>query len=104
MNEEWEVKQSSVKIADTFASYYENLYTSKTTITEGNCVDFLKDINLVTLMIYDRSPLEEDLMEEEMGQTIRELQSGKAVGPNGLPVELYQGMVDKVAEHLTAMF
>ncbi|KAJ1186639.1 hypothetical protein NDU88_003420 [Pleurodeles waltl] len=54
-----------------------------------DCADLLKDVSLQALLIKDRVELEEELSEEEIGQAIRELQSGKAAGRNGIPVELY---------------
>ncbi|KAJ1160720.1 hypothetical protein NDU88_001213 [Pleurodeles waltl] len=49
---------------------------------------FLRDIDLTALTADDKTALEYDLTTEEVGQAIRALQSGKAIGPNGLPVEL----------------
>ncbi|KAJ1183278.1 hypothetical protein NDU88_000103 [Pleurodeles waltl] len=46
----------------------------------------LGDVPLQALSSEDREELEQDLSEAEVGKAIRELQYGKAAGPNGIPV------------------
>ncbi|KAJ1089328.1 hypothetical protein NDU88_002479 [Pleurodeles waltl] len=91
-----ETRRPSVEIAEAFALYYEHLYASIVPMTDEDCDDFLKDIVVETLFDDDRSSLKDDLSVEEIGQELRDLQLGKASGPNGLPVELYRGAADKV--------
>ncbi|KAJ1151689.1 hypothetical protein NDU88_004469 [Pleurodeles waltl] len=68
------------------------------------CDDFLKDLDLLILGDEDQNGLEDDLTPVKLVAAIRSLYSGKSVGPNGLAIEMYKGMVEKVAEHMLAMF
>ncbi|KAJ1185547.1 hypothetical protein NDU88_002339 [Pleurodeles waltl] len=91
-------------IVESLAKYYERLYTSSTVHTDEDCVDLLRDISLQVLSRDDRDDLEQDLMEKEVGNAIRELQSRKAAKPNGLPIELYKCVAKEAAKHVLNMF
>ncbi|KAJ1108824.1 hypothetical protein NDU88_006194 [Pleurodeles waltl] len=59
-------RRSSPEIAETFASYYEKLYTTRTLMTDEDCDNLLKDVALVALKEEDKESLEGDLTVEEM--------------------------------------
>ncbi|KAJ1093781.1 hypothetical protein NDU88_006873 [Pleurodeles waltl] len=86
-------------IANAFADSDGDLYP----MGDADCMDLLRDIHLSELEEESRVPLEEDLTVEEITQAMRGLQSGKAMGPNGLPIEMCKVMANKVATHLLAM-
>ncbi|KAJ1153191.1 hypothetical protein NDU88_005953 [Pleurodeles waltl] len=95
---------TSAATSDTFAAYYEDLFSSATDRTEADCADFLKDIALQTLMEKVRETLEADLIEEGVTAAKRGLHLRKVAGPKGLPIELYKVIADKVAKLMMAMF
>lgn len=73
-------------IAEAFASYYETVYSPVCNRTEKDCEEFLHDFALPTLTQEQTDQLEADLSEEELRKALNSLQSGKAPGPNGLPL------------------
>ncbi|KAJ1131864.1 hypothetical protein NDU88_010196 [Pleurodeles waltl] len=48
--------------------------------------------------------MEADLSAEELVVAMQDLKSGRATGPSGLLVEVYKGMIDKVAPDMLAIF
>lgn len=74
------------------------------THTEGDNITLLRDIKLPKLTTVDNDYLESDITIDEIAQAIRALHSGKASGPNGLPIELFKITPEAVALHLLAMF
>ncbi|KAJ1188315.1 hypothetical protein NDU88_005076 [Pleurodeles waltl] len=98
-----ETHTTSEDIAKTFAQYYERLDESRATFLDKDCTDLLRDVTLQVLSSEDQGELEEDLSEEEIGQAIQELQSGKAAGLNGILVELYKCMAKDAAKYMLKM-
>ncbi|KAJ1203978.1 hypothetical protein NDU88_007759 [Pleurodeles waltl] len=96
-NSERATQTTGVAIAETFADYYENLYTSRTEMSAEDCKDFLRDIQLPELKKDDRDKLEAVMTEEEVTLALQNLQMGKTLGPNGIRVELYKGMATVIA-------
>ncbi|KAJ1202179.1 hypothetical protein NDU88_005980 [Pleurodeles waltl] len=96
--------ESSESKVEVFAVYYEDVYTSASWMTEEDCTDLLRDIKLPSLSESERQDLEADLMEDEVADAMRGLQSGKAEGPNGLPAELFKCLGSIVTRHMLAMF
>ncbi|KAJ1143658.1 hypothetical protein NDU88_009963 [Pleurodeles waltl] len=91
-------------IAEPFDAYYDQIYSSMAAHTNADCMELLGDLPLVELHAEDREVLDQDITVEEDQGPIMETRSGKAVGPNGLPVELYKCMANIVAPHMLAMF
>ncbi|KAJ1132487.1 hypothetical protein NDU88_010796 [Pleurodeles waltl] len=56
----------SAAIAGTFATYYEGLYASHTSMSGPKCADFLNDVPLQQLTEEEREGLEANLTEEEL--------------------------------------
>lgn len=48
--------------------------------------------------------MESPLTKDEIAQAIRALRPGKALGPNGLPIELYKLCPDKLAPQICNLF
>ncbi|KAJ1151339.1 hypothetical protein NDU88_004122 [Pleurodeles waltl] len=73
-------------------------------MTEEDCADLLRDSPLQGLSKEERDELDAELSEEEVTVALQGLQSGKAVGPNGPPMELFKCLGSKLAKHMLAMF
>lgn len=65
---------------------------------------FLHDIHVPRLSTRDADDLDTDISVEEIKTTIHKLQSGKATGPNGIPIEMYKGNAEKIAPHMLRIF
>ncbi|KAJ1085817.1 hypothetical protein NDU88_005942 [Pleurodeles waltl] len=95
---------SSPEIVEVFASYYEEIYASRAVHTERDCGELLGDLQLQVLSADDRAALDQDLTVQEVREAIGGLQSGKATGPNFLPVELHKCVANIAAPLMPAMF
>ncbi|KAJ1156801.1 hypothetical protein NDU88_009518 [Pleurodeles waltl] len=91
-------------IAEAFTAYYEEVYTSVTQMTEADCAALLRDILLPKLSVKERIVLDAELTEEEVSEAFPRLQSGKAAGPNGLPMELFKCVGRKPVKYMLPMF
>ncbi|KAJ1167379.1 hypothetical protein NDU88_007771 [Pleurodeles waltl] len=78
------VRTANGAIAENIRNLLRRPLHSHNTMTAVDCDDFLKDIYLQGLSGEAQETLEADLTVAELTQTIHDLQSGKAVGPNGL--------------------
>lgn len=92
------------QIADCFADYYQTISRTEGQYTKEDNRALLRDIKLPTLSKENTSYLESDITVGEVTQAIRTLHSGKASGPNGLPIELYKLAPEVIAPHLHNMF
>ncbi|KAJ1207156.1 hypothetical protein NDU88_002548 [Pleurodeles waltl] len=97
------LQTSSTGTADTFATYYEAVYASETKMTLEVCFNFLRDVSVRQFSGEGREALEVELTEEELVTALQGLQSGKAPGPNGLPIELFKVLADVVVQPMLAM-
>lgn len=86
------------------AAHYSKIYQSSTPLLEIDSQELLRDIRLPALSAEEAGALDSDFTNDEIAQAIRNLQSGKALGPNGLPIKLYKLRPDKIAPYLRAMF
>lgn len=93
-----------LQITEAFAEHFSQLYHSTMTDTITECLHFLQDIKLPLLNSDVRAELESSLTAEEIGNGIAALKVGKAVGPNGIPIELYRATSSRIAPHLLTMF
>ncbi|KAJ1150343.1 hypothetical protein NDU88_003137 [Pleurodeles waltl] len=60
------LQTSGTDIAETFADYYKDLYTSRSTMSTEDCTDLLQDIHLQVLQDVNRDALEGDMAEEKV--------------------------------------
>ncbi|KAJ1153896.1 hypothetical protein NDU88_006654 [Pleurodeles waltl] len=67
------LQTSSAGIANTFVTYYEDLYAFETRMTWEDCTDFLKDVPLQQLSGEETEVLEVELTEEELVAALRGL-------------------------------
>lgn len=76
-------------INDQFREFYENLYSSE--ICDDSCTtDFFLALELPRLSSAEAASLDGDISEIEIGQAITLMNSGKAPGPDGFPIEFYK--------------
>lgn len=95
---------TSVDLAELFATYFEGIYSPVGTRTEKDCEEFLHDFRLPTLTTEQTDQLGTELTREEIEGALTALKSGKAPGPNGLPVELYKRQASIIISPLLQMF
>ncbi|KAJ1171472.1 hypothetical protein NDU88_003333 [Pleurodeles waltl] len=98
------VCKSNESIAEAFAAYYEEVYTLVTQILEEDCAELLRDIPLPGLSDAEKGDLDAELTEVEVASALQGLQSGKAAGTNGVPVELFKCLGSRVTKHMLAKF
>ncbi|KAJ1090265.1 hypothetical protein NDU88_003400 [Pleurodeles waltl] len=96
--------ESNVSIAESFAAHYEEVYTLVTRMTEEDCAYLLWDNPLSRLLVEERDKLDAELSEEKVTMALQGLQLGKAACPNGLPMELFKCLGNKIVRHMLAMF
>lgn len=92
------------EIASEFAAHYRRVYTTGSMLPEEDSRTLLADIKMPTLSEQDKESLEGALTVDELAKGIKELRPGKALGPNGIPIELYKLKPDLLSHHLKSMF
>lgn len=95
-----------VAINDKFRDFYEKLYSSEVDIglTDLGSDPFLNKLNFPQIEENERSTLGASLTLEEISEAIRCMNSGKAAGPDGLPIEIYKIFESKLRKPLLEMF
>ena len=88
----------------TLATYYSRVYASSVSKSAAEARELLLDLLLHTLSEEDNLALEAEITTEEIKQAIHGLNSGKALGPNGIPIELYKAQSEIIAPFLLQMF
>lgn len=91
-------------ITEVLAKHYEKIYTNTSTDTIEDNLAFMKDIRMPKLTADDIEALETDLTTEELILALNALAAGKAVGPNGIPVELYKQAASQLIPPLLNMY
>lgn len=88
-------------INSRFKEYYEELYRPKAT---GDVDNWLKDLNIPNLDDTSREALNAELSPEEILDSIRSMQNGKSLGPDGFGVEFYKKFANQITPILHRMF
>lgn len=83
-----------------FASYYEDLYSSRVQYSADELQTYIDAIELPCLSVAARQRLDAPLTLKEIQTAIGSLQSGKTPGDDGFPVEFYKEHVDTLAIRL----
>lgn len=89
-------------IAESFAVYYEALYTPHESISASAVDAFLADLPPKALSDDVRDCLELPLTDEELGTALGGLNPGKAPGPNGFPCEFFTRYHTQLAPYYRA--
>ncbi len=89
-----------LEINNALKLYYENVYTSECldTLLEQN--NFLDELEFPQLAEDAKLDLENNLSIEELVDAVQSMNSGKAPGPDGLPVEIYKNFSKRLMPHL----
>uniref|UniRef100_A0A3B3B502 Reverse transcriptase domain-containing protein n=1 Tax=Oryzias melastigma TaxID=30732 RepID=A0A3B3B502_ORYME len=88
-----------IEINSAFRKYYEDLYKSDNPEIQHQ---FLDNLKMPTLTEEEKVGLERNITMEELLEALKEMSSGKAPGPDGLPIELYKKFAVKLLPHLLA--
>lgn len=92
------------EINKTFETFYSDLYSSESPKDNTDMLKFLNDLEFPTISHTQKGELDEPLLLQEIIDSIRSVQSGKAPGPDGYPGEFYKKFSDKLAPLLLDMF
>uniref|UniRef100_A0A8C7WYP2 Reverse transcriptase domain-containing protein n=1 Tax=Oryzias sinensis TaxID=183150 RepID=A0A8C7WYP2_9TELE len=95
-----DISTNPAEINNTFRSFYELLYTSECSNNWQNQNSFLNKLKFQTLSKNQQQELECNLISE----AIQNMQSGKAPGPDGFPIEFYKKFGEKLLAPLLAMY
>ena len=63
------------------------LYAKRSWVDGPTLAEFIKNLPVATLSDEQRAQLEEEITEEELLKALAQIQTGKALGPNGFPVK-----------------
>lgn len=93
-----------IKINVSFRDYYAKLYSSERNSEISDQSMFLSNLNIPKVLEEERVALEENITLEEISLAIKGMKSGKAAGPDGLPIEFYKKFESKLKAPLLEMF
>lgn len=93
-----------IEINNAFAKYYETLYKSQYPDSENVLNQFLDQLQFPALSEETKNKLDEKLSIEELKEALSHMNSGKAPGPDGLPIEIYKKFSNKLLPHLLERF
>uniref|UniRef100_A0AAR2INH7 Reverse transcriptase domain-containing protein n=1 Tax=Pygocentrus nattereri TaxID=42514 RepID=A0AAR2INH7_PYGNA len=92
------------EINDSFRQFYENLYKSDCFHASEERDIFLDQLQFQTLTENTKQELDRNLTIEEISQAIKSINSGKAPGPDGFPIEFYKIFKEKLIIPLFNMY
>lgn len=92
------------KINSAFSSFYSNLYQSEPPVDASAMAKFLDDVPIPTIDPNTRQSLDQPLCLDEITSCLKLMQSGKAPGPDGFPVDFYKKFSDQLAPLILDMF
>lgn len=73
----------------SFASFYQELYSSESNFDKHDCNNFLNNIKLSCLSKNDSAKLDGSVTLQECEASVKDMQKGKSAGPDGIPPEFY---------------
>lgn len=76
-------------ISARFLEFYRALYSSRATYHTSELLHYLDNIPLPSLEARKCEELDRDISLEEVQEALGSMQSGKAPGPDGIPIEFY---------------
>ena len=93
-----------LEINNTFRDFYESIYTSECTRDKTAQSIFLEQLHFRTISNDDKIVLDSPLTIKELYEAIGEVNSGKAPGPDGLPIEFYKTFKKQLVRPLLNMY
>lgn len=95
---------SAKEINQVLMDFYKTLYTSDTVFSPDKLKTWISKIQFPSLSPEEVQSLEASIREEEVRKAIQSIQSGKAPGLDGFPVEYYMVYIDNLAPVLTEVY
>ena len=77
-------------------NFYSSLYKSETPKDQSKLTEFFDIINVPTISPEHKKDLDHPLQLQGISAAISALQSGKALGPDGFPIEFYKTFSTKI--------
>lgn len=93
-----------LEINTCFKIFYESLYRSECNQDSDAQETFLDQLQFQLLSDDIKNELDRNITAEELSEAIQNMNSGKAPGPDGLPIEFYKTFKTKLVEPLLNMF
>lgn len=84
-------------ITNAFELFYKNLFTSEDSAYAKNIREKCKSMIPTRISPEDSIPLNQKVSIEEISAAINSLNSDKALGPDGLPIEFYKANIEWIA-------
>lgn len=103
-NSEGKITSDPGEINNIFVSFYETLYQSEFPASHINQNIFLDGLNIPTISEETRLDLDRELEFEEIVNAINSMNSNKAAGPDGIPIDIYKEFKEKLISPLLDMF
>lgn len=98
------VVTTAKEINQVFMDFYKTLYTSETLSNQEKLENWFSQFKLPRLSQEQAQFLETPVTEEEVRKAILSMQTGKAPGLDGFPVEYYKQFIDILAPVLTDVY
>ena len=76
-----------------FRQFYESLYSSEYPPSLDNQTNFLDELEFTKVSENDSSILDSALTATEICEAVDAMNSGKAAGPDGLPIDIYKKFI-----------
>lgn len=92
------------EINTCFKDFYETLYRSECNQNSDTQETFLDQLQFQSLSDDIKNELDRNITVEELSEAIQNMNSGKAPGPDALPIEFYKTFKTKLAEPPLNMF
>lgn len=92
-----------LEINNSFRNFYEMVYKSEYT-EKGELTQFIEQLQFQKITEEKKNELDSPLTITELCTAIRDLNSGKAPGPDGLPIEFYKTFQRQLVKPLFDMF
>ena len=99
-----EISNDPQDINNTFKEFYQSLYRSECSPMPACRDTFLNHLQFKSLTDDVKEDLDKDISMEELLQAIKSINSGKAPGPDGLPIEFYKTFQKQLLTPLLDMF
>ncbi|KAG7522338.1 hypothetical protein JOB18_019938 [Solea senegalensis] len=101
--ENGELTTDPLEINNTFKAFYSKLYTSEAPNDNTDMLNFFKNLNTPVISPTYKADLELPFRLTEISNAISAMQSGKAPGPDGYPIEFYKKFSTKLAPLILEM-
>lgn len=92
------------EVLNSFPSYYQELYSTHTTVSASDIVSYLSTLTLPALSDTEQDYLEGPITVQEVLESISSFQPAKSPGSAGLPIELYREYTDFLAPKLLEVY